>query len=406
MAVALKIQNIYGDFLRSFKVFLDRVTGNTLNKIEWNYGAKPLEYYYMMNGHESFEYPVALIDIQDLQPVDGVGPIARNAGMQIHFSAHQQLLSENKTRLEKITLDKRWINMIFTVTINTEDVTALLNYHDLFITTMPLNFMFYDYKYYTYIEVTPFVVDWDFTNDDIENVFIRMDPTFRYTADRHYNESIHPNFETQERDRIAGRDMDPIREGERYFSQVKFEPILKIQSVTKQTDKENQQHSLTISFEAQLEIPNLLILEKEFLIEAIEVVIDTDKEMGIAHDYPILIDIEENFLINKNIRRGIIVLSEDFKLSEPLDTDPSYLEIKTDIDLDVFTPSLWAVEDVTDVSSKRFFIPLEHATVERIEENGEFVELRFYFVELEWFRNFDFENQYNFMEMILFAEEP
>jgi hypothetical protein len=45
MAVALKIQNVYGDFLRSFKIFLDRVTRQSLNKIEWNYGAKPLDYY-------------------------------------------------------------------------------------------------------------------------------------------------------------------------------------------------------------------------------------------------------------------------------------------------------------------------------------------------------------------------
>jgi hypothetical protein len=45
MAISIKVQNVYGDFLRSFKVFLDKVTRNTLNKIEWNYGSKPLEYY-------------------------------------------------------------------------------------------------------------------------------------------------------------------------------------------------------------------------------------------------------------------------------------------------------------------------------------------------------------------------
>jgi len=405
MAVALKIQNVYGDALRAFKVFLDRVTRQSLNKIEWNYGAKPLEYYYMMNGHESFEYPVALIDIQDLQPVDSVGPIARNAGMHIHFSNHHQIIAENKSKIETITIDKRWINMIFTVTINTEDVTSLLNYHDLFITTMPLNFMFYDYRYYAYIEVTPFVTHWDFNNDDIENVFMRPDATFRYTADHHYDESQHPNFEKQERDRILGRDMDPVREGERFFSQIMFEPILKVQSITKQTDKENQQHSLIVSFEMQLEIPNLLIGEVNHIIETIEIAIDTANRNGIAHEYPLLTDMEENFLTNKNIQRGIIVLPEDFVFPADPDTNPPYLEIKSDINLVTFTPSLWAVEDVTEASSKRFFIPLEHATVERVEDaDGHFISLRFFFKELEWFTEFDFNNQFNYMKMILFAD--
>ena len=114
---------------------------------------------------------------------------------------------------------------------------------------------------------------------------------------------------------------------------------------------------------------------------------------------------EENFLTNKNIQRGIIVLPEDFVFPADPDTNPPYLEIKSDINLVTFTPSLWAVEDVTEASSKRFFIPLEHATVERVEDaDGHFISLRFFFKELEWFTEFDFNNQFNYMKMILFAD--
>jgi hypothetical protein len=405
MAAELRIQNVYGDFLRSFKLFLDRVTKHSLNKIEWNYGAKPLEYYYMMNGHESFEYPIALVDIQDIQPVDGVGPIARNAGMNINRSNHHQSIAYNDTNGEEISIDKRWVNLMFNVTINTEDVTSLLNFHDLFITTVPTNFMFYDYKYYAYIEVTPLVLSWDFVNDDIDNVFMRPDATFRYTAAQHYNQAPEPHFHMEERDRTAGRDMDVIREGERYFSQVTFEPILKLQSIQKQTDKESQKHSLTLSFEAQIEIPNVMWRTLTGTIEHIEIVIDTSHPAGLAQEYPILTDMEENKLRNKNIQRGIILLPEDFVFPDENDPDagPPYLEVKSDIDLVNFTSSLWAVEDVTEAASNRFFIPLGHAIIERIEDtNGEFISLRFYFSEMEWFRSFNFETGFNFMKIILF----
>ena len=121
-APVMKIQNVYGDFLRSFKVFLDKVTRHSLNKIEWNYGSKTLEYHYMMNGHESFEYPVAMVEIQDIQPVDGVGAIARNPRLNPNFSTHNVEIAGNNSKLHTIIMDKRWVNLLFNVTIYTEDV--------------------------------------------------------------------------------------------------------------------------------------------------------------------------------------------------------------------------------------------------------------------------------------------
>jgi hypothetical protein len=125
--LVMRVQNSYGDALRAFKIFLDKMTRNTLTKVEWNFGAKPLEYHYMMDGHESFEYPNATIEIQDIQPVDGVSAIARNAGFHINYSPHQTLIAENLSRNQTVTLDKRWVNLMFMVQINTEDLASLLN---------------------------------------------------------------------------------------------------------------------------------------------------------------------------------------------------------------------------------------------------------------------------------------
>ncbi len=411
--IAMKIQNVYGDHLRAFKVFLDRVTRGTLNKLEISYGSKTLEYYYMMNGsdgqgNESFEYPNATIDIQDIQPIDGVSPIARNAGMNVNMSPHQAVIAENYTTNQSVILDKRWVNMMLTVQINVEDTTALLNYQDLFMGYMPLQFFFFDYKMYSYIETTPFTEFWNFEKDDIINVDIRPDQTYRYRPESYYKESHdHPNknFDSQARDRELGEDPDTTLEGYRYFSTVEMEPIIKLQSIQKQTDKETAKHSLILNFEIQVEIPNLLIGKIDYLVETIELVIDTANRNGIAHEYPLLTDMEDSFLINKNIQRGIIILPEDFHMVN-LDESPPYLEIKSDINLNTFTPSLWAVEDVTEATSKRFFIPLEHATVERIvDSDGKFVSLRFLFDEMEFFRNFDFTNNYNYLKLLLFTED-
>jgi len=406
--VVMRVQNVYGDFLRSFKVFLDRITRHSLNKIEWNYGSKTLEYYYMMNGHESFEYPVALVDIQDIQPVDGVGPIARNPYLHSNISNHQVTIAENTTRNEKIYLDKRWINLVFTVTVNTEDVASMLNYHDLFLGNLPMNFMFYDYSFYNYIEVTDFTRSWDFENDSIENVFLMLDKSYRYEPDVHYNES-NENFKTtQERDRQAGRDPYPTLEGRRYFAMVHSEPILRMTSITKQTDKESNQHSIIINFEAQIEVPNVVLWHKDYQIESIEVVIDTVARQ--PQVYPILIDMPENFLTNKNISRGILLSPDNFvfpaQQTPPDLTEDPYLEVNTNIDLNMYTVALWAVENVTETSSSRFFIPLKHARVEyKTDQDGQILGMKFYFKEMEWFQDFDLGNPFNYLKLILFSEE-
>jgi len=414
--VACRVQNVYNDFLKSFKVFLDKVTKNSLNKIEWNYGSKTLEYHYLMNGHESFEYPVALIEIQDIQPIDGVSPIARNHNMNPNFSPHNLEIAGNKTKEQTIILDKRWVNLLFTVTINTEDITQLLNYHNLFISQLPMNFLFYDYTYYAYIEVTDFVRHWDFENDNIENVFLMYDGTFKYDPDFNYKETNEDFFDSHERDRTLGRDLYPEMEGKRYFAMVELQPMLKLTSIQKQTDKEQMKHSITMSFEAQIEIPNLIIWHQEYQIESIEVVIDTVSRN--QQEYPILIDIPENFLTNKNISRGILLFPDNFIIPEDpiwqlpdneLNPDPMkypHLMVPEPINIGPLVASLWAVEDVTETSSSRFFVPLKHAIITfDKDENGHPINTRFFFKEMKLFENWDFDNPYNYLKLILFNNE-
>jgi hypothetical protein len=264
----------------------------------------------------------------------------------------------------------------------------------------------------TYIEITDAVRHWHYDYDDIENVFVRMDQTYRYHPNHNYKETNEDFFETHQRDRIAGRDEYPDMEGLRYFSMIEMEPILKLNSVTKQIDKEQSMQSLTLNFEARLEIPNMIIWSKNYEIESIELVIDTVSRNH--QENPILIDIPENFLTNKNISRGILLSDDNFKNiggpifnpDEETYPDPNLnpnLVVDTVIPTPAEVASLWAVEDVTETSSSRFFIPLKHATIWfDKDENGVPINTRFYFKEMAWFETFNFENPFNYLKLVLF----
>jgi hypothetical protein len=193
---------------------------------------------------------------------------------------------------------------------------------------------------------------------------------------------------------------------------VKLQPLIKLTGVTKQTDKENQQHSLTLNFEARIEIPHTIIWKGFKEVRSIEVAIDTVSEFN--QEMPILIDIPENFLTNKNISRGILLSEDNFKNiggpifnpDEETYPDPNLhanLVVDTVIPMPAEVASLWAVEDVTETSSSRFFIPLKHPTVwHDKDENGIPYNTRFYVKEMAWFEDFDFTNPFNYLKLVLF----
>ncbi len=365
--IASVMHNYYSEFLKSFKSFIANVTNDSITYYEFDYGSKTIDHYRMQE-NESWEYPTCIIEMQDAQLVDGVGPIARNAMMNVNPSNHNIIIAENLTRYQGILLDKRWVNITFTVTINVEDSASLLNYHDLFISQLPFNFTFYDYSYISYIDVSPFVEGWDFDNEDISNIFVRRDPTG-------YND--------------------------KYYAMVSNTPLLELTSVTKQNDKESATHSLTLNFETMIEIPNLLRGKGFQEIRSINIIIDTT---GNQQENPILLDIPDNILTNKNIEKGIIISPQDFHLGEG--GTRQYLEVNTLVDIESFKLALWVVEDSTIVTSKRILIPLQNATILKIEDDDDnHLRWEIEFGELNWFLNFQFSSQFNFINLILFNDE-
>lgn len=359
------MHNYYSEFLKSFKAFIGKVTNDSITYYEFDYGSKTIDFYKLIQD-ESFEYPTCIIEMQDAQLVDGVGPIARNAMMNINPSNHNMVIAENFTKPNIIMMDKRWVNITFSVSINLEDSASLLNYHDLFISQLPFNFTFYDYSYISFIDVTPLVQGWDFDNDDISNIFVRKDPT-------------------------SARN--------KYYAMVDNKPLLELTSITKQNDKDGMGHQLNMTFETMIEIPNLLRSKSYQEVKSISVIIDTVGQQ----DYPILIDIPDNILTNKNIEKGIILKSQAFHLG--INDERSYLEINSNVDITSYELALWVVEDSTRAASKRILIPLKNSRIQTInDDQGNFLRHEIEFNEIDWFKNFQFDDQFNFINLILFKE--
>ncbi len=365
--IASVMHNYYSDFLKSFKTFLGKVTNDSITYYEFDYGSKTVDYKRLMD-NENFEYPTCIIELQDTTLIDNVSPIARNAMMNVNPSNHNMMIAENLTTYQGILLDKRWVNLMFTVTINVEDSASLLNYYDLFISQLPFNFSFYDYSYITYIDVSPFVKSWDFDNEDISNIFIRRDPT---------------GYE------------------DKYYAMIQNKPLLEMTSVVKNNDKESMQYSLTLSFETMLEVPNIIRGKGFQEIRSINVVIDT---VGANTANPILIDIPDNILTNKNIEKGIILAESNFHLG--IDGGKQFLQIDSDVDIEAYELALWVVEDSTKATSKRILIPLTHSKISKItNDDGDFIHWEIEFGEINWFLNFQFEEQFNFLNLILFNKQ-
>jgi len=355
--------NFYSDFLRSFKKFIGKVTNETITKYEFNYGSKTVDFDRMMKD-ESFEYPTCIIELNDTVLIDNVSPIARNANMNVNPSMHNFIIAENLNRNQGILLDKRWINLQLNIILNLEDASSLINYYDLFISQLPYNFSFYDYKYISYIDITPFAKDWDITSENVFNVFVMPDPT----NDRN-----------------------------NYYAMVENQPIIEMNSVTKNQDKESGMHQLNINFDVMIELPNLLRGKNFQEIRGISIVIDSS-----GRETPILIDVPDNLLSNKNVDRGIVLDKSCFHLGQ--DGEDGYLEIQTDVDLSAFKLSLWAVEDTTSNSSKRFFIPINENTKIDKDNNTNTSNYKIYLSEIDWFLDFNFDNKFGFYNLILFKK--
>jgi len=348
----IKTHNYYIDILKAFNAFLFKVFdpnalgSKTIQKIEYNIGSKTL-LKHKLYGNETYEYPNAIIDLQDIRVAEGVSTIARNINGLI-FSPESSLLCDNLNKNERVYVETQRYILNLNVQINVESNADMFNFYHIITNNIPMNYTFVDYIYYYFIDVTDYVREWDFINNDIFNVIKMPDPT--------------------ERDK------------EKYFSLLSVQPQLEIQSVTKYEDKENNRYYITFSILIATQIPVKLYGNIYNRVDRIVIDINSDK----YDNYPVLIDI--TFDKYKNVKKAIILNRNDFKeLTEEIssnsetddNTNETYTEFKgyqieLDGDLSNELLSLYINPDMLNINSEIIFLTLDEKsiTINYNEENN------------------------------------
>lgn len=265
--------NYYVDFLKSFKAFVAKRFPD-INHYQFNYSDKSYLVYKLYKKHVT-EFPNCHINLTDIRINDDVNRAFFRAIANKFNDNTTQHICNNNTKQESVLLDFKWVNIQIDVKINVETGAEVFNYNHVLISNFPQNYMFYDYKYNAYIDLEDVSKNWEVT-DVLENVVYR---------------AVDGNVKK--------------------YALYSNEPIFKITNTsinkTVEGSVQNVGDGLTISFDVQLKVPNIIGKNKDTsrALEGIEIILNT----GDYTDMPILIDMNNNvYSDNRNKASKIISL--------------------------------------------------------------------------------------------------
>ena len=250
--------NYYVDFLKSFKAFIAKVFPN-INHYQFNYSDKSYLVYKMYKKHVT-EFPNCHINLMDIRITDDVNRAFFRAIANKFNDNTTQHICNNNTLQESVLLDFKWVNLQIDVRINVETGAEIFNYNNMLLSCFPQNYMFYDYKYNAYIDLEDVSTNWKVT-DDLENVVYR---------------AVDGNVKK--------------------YALYKNEPIFKItnSSINKTVEGsvQNVGDGITISFDVQLKVPNIIGKNNGGgnTVQGIEIILNMEEYA----DMPILIDMNNN----------------------------------------------------------------------------------------------------------------
>ena len=319
------VHNYYVDFLKSLKKFISNIYGDAtielvngeetvggIKHFEFNYASKSILQYKLYK-HINFEFPTCIINITDIQ-TDNSHPMRYNSG--IYTPEISQVVGTNTRTNENIIVDYRWVTMNINIRLNFETGADVLNYYDR-LNNLPINFMFYSYKYASFIDGTELMYG---SALDYDGVYLKTEPT-------------------------SGR--------LRYWFSYYTEPIFKILSKQKNIDGTNNEFYISLDLECQLKIPAIIagVNRNNFLIKNIEIVITNTFNI----DNPILIDTNEVYIDNKNKLNNVVLLEKsNFEVIQL--NDKEYIQLKLSKEYLPFLNdkivSLYICSDVTNADPK------------------------------------------------------
>lgn len=327
------IHNYYVDFLKSFKKFISNTYGDATESIvdgvptvggikhfEFNYASKSLLHYKLYK-HINFEYPTCVINITDIQSMDN--SFASRFNGNVFTSEIAQTVAWNKISGEAIKVDFKWATLLMNIRINFETGADVLNYYDRLM-HLPSNFMFYSYKYGSFLDVSHLIENGVGNPDDFEELYLKMEPTSSTL---------------------------------KYWAYYETEPLFKVNNKQKNIVNDNNEFYINLDMEVQLKIPSVVgnILHQKQLVKNLEIVIANTFNI----DNPILIDTNEIYIDNKNKLNKVFVL--DINDFEQIEIDGKHItRLKIPIDyksnFENKIVSLYMCSDVTNNIPKIFNI--------------------------------------------------
>jgi hypothetical protein len=286
------VHNYYVDFLKSLKKFIENIYGDAqvftdhgivsvggFRNYEFNYASKSLLHHKLYK-QIGFEFPTCIINLTDIQ-TDNTQPFRYNYGIYTEDLA--QTVSINKTTNELVKVDFRWVNLSINIKMNFETGADVLNYYDR-LNNLPINFMFYSYKYNSFLDGTSII------ETDIKDNSTKQDEILSNYSDIYYK-------------------MEPTSSNLRYWFSYDTEPIFKIVSKQKNIDADNNNYSIDLNLEVQLKIPAVMAKinsRTNLIIKNIEIIIANTFNI----DNPILIEEPQIYIDNKNQLSKIFIMDK------------------------------------------------------------------------------------------------
>lgn len=266
--------SFYLDYLKSFKAFIASVFPG-IEHYQFNYADKAYLNYKLYDEHVQ-EYPMCIINLTDITTEDNKD-FFRYIGMK-YSTDTLALLASNHTQQSSVIMDFKWVTIQTQVRINLASTAELLDYHNQLISAFPKSFMFYSYRYNSYIPIDDYVTGWD-PADDTEGLYYRaIDDTVQPVAV--YN----------------------------------IEPLFRVNSITK-NKVVGDDISLDISLEVRLKVPNYIGSKSidNRIVNGIQVIVD----MGTNNtDNPILIDMNNDIYSDRKgkLVRGYLLTQGNFDI--------------------------------------------------------------------------------------------
>ena len=299
-----------------------------IKEFYFNYGSKSWSTKQYQDA-ETWEYPIAKINILDTKPFFPVGQIQRQIIQKT--STNRILLCSNETKKEAISVTLVQNLVTVSVEIYFEDSTDIINFSNIIYNNIPMNFTAYTGPYTNLINITSLVQNWE-GDDEIYNLLVKAnDPG--------------STFKNQEY----------------VYAYFNSEPTVELNSIQPQVNKEQMEYSLMLDFIFTFSQPVDLVKHKLRTYKEIDVDIAVSTNAGLLDQpKPMITNLKESQILNQIVQqnrnpRALINIKDtkflELKPSDSINNIP-YLEFSTFLNIE--DAALWYFKDKFNSEARAF----------------------------------------------------